>query len=100
MANRQVPAELQNPSQLVILAPHSSFNTAEVVGNNWLDVNDQKWGDWTNLGQNEQGGEKAYWRSRVIIDGVDYYIWYVHPTLDSDQIFKDNRFDITFNTHQ
>lgn len=100
MANGQVPAELQEPSQLVILAPKSSFNTAEIVGNNWLEIKDPIWGDWTNEGQNEQGGEKAYWRSRVIIDGVDYYIWYLHPTLDSDQIYSSNVFNIKFFTHQ
>ena len=96
MANGQVPVELQDPRQLVILAPKSSFNTAEVVGNNWLEVKDPVWGDWTS----QEGGETAYWRSRVIIDGVDYYIWYLHPTLDSDQIYSANVFNIKFFTYK
>jgi len=95
MADHQVPAELQEPSQMVIIAPKSSFNTAQVVDNNWLKVEDPNWGDWTS----QVGSETAYWRSRVVIDGVDYYIWYLYPRLTTDAIYSSNKFDITFFTH-
>lgn len=95
MENHQVPAELQEPSQLVIIVPKSSFNTAQVVDNNWLKVEDPNWGDWTS----QVGSETAYWRSRVVIDGIDYYIWYLYPRLTTDAIYSSNKFDITFFTH-
>ena len=96
MENHQVPAELQEPRQMVIIVPKSSFNTAQVVDNNWLKVEDPNWGDWTS----QEGSETAYWKSRVVIDGVDYYIWYLYPRLSTDAIYSSNKFDITFFTHQ